>query len=103
MSYSMETASETPSIETIESKEVNTRSIRPDVTLDVSGLMCPLPGLKTFKKVAELTPCQILEVKSTNSILKKFAPMMIKKSSHQWLGFEQSEKDGYYRFYLKKA
>ena len=90
-------------IETTESSEVNTHGIRPDVTLDVSGLMCPLPGLKTLKKVAELTPGQILEVKSTNSILKKFAPTMIKKSSHQWLGFEQNEQDGTYRFYLKKA
>lgn len=103
MNFSTEITPETLPTETTESSEANTRSIRPDVTLDVSGLVCPLPGLKTFRKVAELTPGQILEVKSTNSILKKFAPMMIKKSSHQWLGFEQSEEDGYYRFYLKKA
>lgn len=44
MSYPMEMTTETLSVETTESNKVNTRSIRPDETLDVSGLMCLQPS-----------------------------------------------------------
>ena len=81
----------------------NPANITPDVTLDVSGLACPLPGVKTVKAVGELEPGQILEVKSNNAIFKKFGTLFVKKFADEWLGSVDDADDGYFRVYLKKA
>ena len=78
-------------------------NIEPDVTLDVSGLVCPLPGVKTVKAIGELEPGQILEVKSNNAIFRKFGTVFVKKFADEWLGSVDDADDGYFRIYLKKA
>jgi tRNA 2-thiouridine synthesizing protein A len=62
--------------------------IKPDETLDVRGISCPMPTLKTAKAMKSLEVGQI--------------PKLARKSGHEWLGFLDDE-EGFFRFYLKKG
>ncbi len=81
---------------------MDTNQITPDVTLDVSGLMCPMPGVKATQAVRKLQPGQTLEVKSSNPIFKKFGPMITKRFGSEILGMTE-DNDGFFRIYLKKS
>jgi tRNA 2-thiouridine synthesizing protein A len=77
------------------------KNITPDETLDVRGLSCPMPTLKTAKTMKSMAPGRILEVLGTDPGTKKDMPKLAKKSGHEWLGFLDDE--GFYRFYLRKG
>ena len=53
--------------------------IKPDQTLDVRGLSCPMPTLKTGKMMKSLEVGQILEVLGTDPGTKKDMPKLEKK------------------------
>jgi tRNA 2-thiouridine synthesizing protein A len=76
--------------------------IRPDETLDVRGLSCPMPTLKTAKVMKNMEPGKILEVLGTDPGTKKDMPKLAKKSGNEWLGFLDDD-EGFYRFYLRKG
>jgi tRNA 2-thiouridine synthesizing protein A len=76
--------------------------IKPDKTLDVRGLSCPMPTLKTGKMMKSLEVGQILEVLGTDPGTKKDMPKLAKKSGHEWLGF-LDKGEGFYHFFLKKG
>ena len=76
--------------------------IKPNHTLDVRGISCPMPTLKTAKKMKSLEPGQILEVWGTDPGTKKDMPKLAKKSGHEWLG-HLDNGEGFYRFYLRKG
>ena len=78
------------------------KSITPDNTLDVRGISCPMPTLKTAKAMKSMVPGQILEVLGTDPGTKKDMPKLAKKSGHEWLGF-LDDAEGFYRFYLKRG
>ena len=77
------------------------KNITPDEILDVRGLSCPMPTLKTAKTMKSMAPGRILEVLGTDPGTKKDMPKLAKKSGHEWLGFLDDE--GFYRFYLRKG
>jgi len=72
-----------------------------DVTLDTSGMLCPLPVIKTRKKMDELKPGQVLEVIATDKGSLADIPAWASKSGNQLL--EQKEEGGKYYYYIKKA
>ena len=76
--------------------------IKADVILDVSNLMCPLPGVKAVKAARKLEQGKVLEVKSSNAIFKKFGPMITRKLGNDVLGMIDGS-DGYYRLFVKKS
>jgi len=78
------------------------KSITPDETLDVRGISCPMPTLKTAKAMKNMAPGQVLEVLGTDPGTKKDMPKLAKKSGHEWLGF-LDDGEGFYRFYLKRG
>jgi tRNA 2-thiouridine synthesizing protein A len=78
------------------------KNITPDETLDVRGISCPMPTLKTAKAMKSMAPGRILEVLGTDPGTKKDMPKLAKKSGHEWLGFLDDE-EGFYRFYLKRG
>ena len=77
------------------------KNITPDQTLDVRGLSCPMPTLKTAKTMKSMAQGQILEVLGTDPGTKKDMPKLATKSGHEWLGF--LDDVGFYRFYLRKG
>lgn len=76
------------------------KDIKPDQTLDVRGLSCPMPTLKTARVMKDLPSGQILEVLGTDPGTKKDMPKLALKSGNEWLGFLDDQ--GFYRFYLRK-
>jgi len=75
-------------------------AVKADRTLNVSGLNCPLPVLKTKKEMAEMSSGQILELITTDPGTKADIPAYCKRTGDELL--ETVEEDGKIIFYLKK-
>lgn len=76
-----------------------------DVQLDTLGLFCPMPIIKTSKKIKELSIGQVLEVVSDDEGIKKDMPAWCETTGHEFLGLEE-EKNGnsiHYKTYVKKT
>jgi tRNA 2-thiouridine synthesizing protein A len=71
------------------------------VTLDLKGLSCPIPIVKTAKAVKELQPGELIEALATDpGSVADFAAWS--RSTGNEL-VEQSEQDGVYRFVIRKT
>jgi TusA-related sulfurtransferase len=76
-----------------------------DVQLDTLGLFCPMPIIKTSKKIKELSIGQVLEVVSDDEGIKQDMPAWCETTGHGFLGLEE-EKNGpsiHYKVYVKKT
>ncbi len=74
--------------------------IDPDFTLDTFGLVCPVPIIKTAKRLKELEVGQVLEVISTDAGIKGDMPAWCRQTGNEFLG--AVEEDGEYRVYVRK-
>ncbi|MBL8421086.1 MAG: sulfurtransferase TusA family protein [Dechloromonas sp.] len=71
-----------------------------DRDLDVKGLNCPLPILRTKKALSEMEPGQVLRVQATDpGSLKDFAAFA-KQTGNELVG--QREENRVFEFYLKR-
>ena len=71
------------------------------VHLDLTGLTCPIPIVKTAKAVKELQPGEVIEALTTDpGSVADFAAWS--RSTGNEL-VEQSEQDGVYRFVIRKT
>ncbi len=62
-----------------------------EITLDLSGLLCPLPVLKARKRLLSMQPGQVLKVIATDAMSAIDMPHFCNEQGHTLL--EQS-KDG---------
>ena len=72
-----------------------------DVTLDLRGVSCPLPPLKTVKALKGMKSGQVLEVLGTNPIGKRSAPWFAQRLGNELLAVVEDE-GGFYRIFLRK-
>ncbi|MEZ4812973.1 MAG: sulfurtransferase TusA family protein [Caldisericia bacterium] len=72
-----------------------------DVELDTLGLQCPVPIVKTAKKMKELESGQVLKVISDDEGIQEDMPAWASSTGNEFLGIE--EIDGAYHVYVKKA
>lgn len=72
-----------------------------DVELDTKGLQCPVPIVKTAKKMKELAVGQILKIVSTDEGIKEDMPAWCKSTGNEFLGLEEAGE--VYTVYVKKA
>ena len=75
--------------------------MKADETLDCVGLYCPMPIVKTAKKMKELKAGQILEVLSDDKGIKQDMPSWCKTTGNEFLGIQ--EEGGTYKVLVKKA
>ena len=75
-------------------------SFVPDRKLDVSGLKCPMPILRTKKTLAEMASGDILEICATDPATKDDFAAFARQTGHLLL--QQLETDGALIFYLKR-
>jgi len=73
--------------------------IQPNETLDCIGLSCPMPLLKTKKKIKKMKSGQILEILGSDPGSKNDLPAFAERAGHEYLG--ENEDDGFSRFFLK--
>ncbi len=71
-----------------------------DRTLDVKGLTCPLPVLKTKQTLDRMHSGEVLEVISTDPDAKSDIPRLFKRLGHAVL--EVREDRGVHTFLIRK-
>jgi len=76
-----------------------------DVKLDTLGLFCPMPIIKTSKKIKELVVGQVLEVVSDDEGIKKDMPAWCETTGHEFVGLEEEPAAGaiHYKTYVRKT
>jgi tRNA 2-thiouridine synthesizing protein A len=82
------------------SSEDATDSIHFDRELDARGLSCPLPFLNTRKSVESLESGEVLKVISTDKGCVSFFESLVRQTGLELLSWH--EKDGEFRFFLRK-
>lgn len=80
--------------------------IRTDFTrtmaeLDVSGLLCPLPVLKTRKALAGMEPGSVLRVTATDPAAVIDIPHFCNEAGHKLLG--QDAEEGRFHFEIERG
>jgi tRNA 2-thiouridine synthesizing protein A len=73
----------------------------PDVTLDLRGLRCPLPALKTRKALTRLAAGDLLVVECTDPLSTLDIPNLINQTGDTLE--DQSAADGLFVFRIKKT
>jgi len=71
-----------------------------DRDLDVKGLNCPLPILRTKKALAEMESGKILRVQATDRGSLKDFPAFAKQTGNELLA--HAENDSVFEFFLKR-
>jgi tRNA 2-thiouridine synthesizing protein A len=71
------------------------------VTLDLKGLSCPMPIVKTAKAMRDLGPGDVLEAFATDPGSVPDFVAWCRATGNQLL--EHSEQDGVYRFAIRKT
>ena len=71
-----------------------------DRDLDVKGLNCPLPILRTKKALAEMTSGQVLRVLATDPGSQKDFPAFARQTGNELI--EQREVERVFEYYLKR-
>lgn len=69
--------------------------------LDAIGLLCPLPVLKTRKRLQPLGPGEVLEVLADDPAAMVDIPHFCAEQGHEFLG--HSDEGGHVRYRIRKA
>jgi tRNA 2-thiouridine synthesizing protein A len=81
---------------------MNMEKIIPDEKLDTTGLSCPMPLLKTKKKLLEMAVGKILEVTSSDPGSQKDIPKIGNKGSNTYLGHLAAENN-IFKYYIRRG
>ena len=76
-------------------------AMTPDSDINLSGLRCPLPVLRTKKALSEMSPGQLLRIFATDPDSERDIPAFAKMAGHQLVQTE-SAPDGFIFFIRKK-
>lgn len=76
--------------------------IKSDEVLDVKGLTCPMPLLKTKKTLKGMKAGQVLEVLGTDPGSKNDIPEFCKKGGNALLAMTD-DPEGFTRYFIKKG
>ena len=72
-----------------------------DIEIDLSGLQCPMPLLKTKLALNNMESRQILKVVATDHGSEKDFQLFVSQSDHQILDFQKDE--AVYFYWIQKA
>jgi tRNA 2-thiouridine synthesizing protein A len=73
-----------------------------DITLDTTGLTCPMPVLKTKKNLSMMASGEVLEVISSDPGSQKDIPKIGNKGGNTYLG-SLAVDDGHFKYYIRKG
>ena len=73
----------------------------PDLTLDLKGLKCPLPVLRTRKALKPLAPGSIIEIETTDPLAGLDIPHMCNEDGHTLVASERTETG--HRFRVRRG
>ncbi len=75
--------------------------INVDIEIDLSGLQCPMPLLKTKLALNSMEPRQVLKVVATDPGSEKDFHLFVNQSDHQILDFQKD--DAAYFYWIEKG
>ena len=71
-----------------------------DEELDATGLVCPMPALKTKKALIKMKPGQVLKIILDYEPATESVPRDLAKTKHEYLGIEEDEdEEGWYLYF----
>jgi tRNA 2-thiouridine synthesizing protein A len=70
------------------------------LSLDLRGLKCPLPVLKTRRKMAELPAGSVISVETTDPLAAIDIPHFCKEDGHELVSLEKTASG--HRFLIRK-
>lgn len=70
-------------------------------TLDVKGLLCPIPVLKAKRTIGEINTGEVMEILSTDPGSKSDIPVWAKRTGHEVL--EVKEEANVLTFYVRRG
>jgi tRNA 2-thiouridine synthesizing protein A len=76
--------------------------VKPDHVLDCTGLLCPMPVVKTRKVIKDMQVGQILEMVATDPGAIPDMRAWAKQTQHELLLAQEAE-GGKFRFLIKKT
>ena len=71
-----------------------------DKELDCSGMLCPMPVIKTAKAIKEVEIGQVLKMISTDHGAPPDMEAWVRQTGHEMV--ESSEQDGSYIFHFRR-
>ena len=74
-------------------------NLRVDMELDVRGLHCPMPLLKTRQSLRPMVPGQVLLVRATDAGSWRDIPAYVGQSGHKLVHRQQLDNE--YRFWIE--
>lgn len=77
------------------------RKMKADAKLDCFGLLCPLPIIKTEKKLKEMKAGEVLEVIATDEGIKEDMPAWCRLTGQEYFGWEKEGE--VYKVYVRKV
>ncbi|MHA1745281.1 MAG: sulfurtransferase TusA family protein [Promethearchaeota archaeon] len=72
-----------------------------DEELDVSGLVCPMPALKTKKKLMKMKPGLVLKIFIDYEPAVESVPRDLAKTKHEYLSTEEDEDEEGWNIYYR--
>lgn len=78
-----------------------TNDVKADSILDCTGLLCPMPVVKTKLAIDDMEPGQVLKIISTDAGAQKDFPAYCSETGHKLL--KAAEDHGKFTFYIEKA
>lgn len=72
-----------------------------DLTLDCTGLACPMPILKLSKALAQSQPGQVIQLIATDRGSKDDVPAFCQRTNNALLGTR--EEEGRFIYFIKKG
>ena len=84
-----------------EERQLVEAGLQGQYVLDVKGLSCPMPTLRTIKEIEKLAPGEVLQVDGTDVSCRKGLPAWCERAGHSYLG--EKEEVGYRSFFIRKG
>jgi tRNA 2-thiouridine synthesizing protein A len=84
-----------------EERQLVDAGLRGQYVLDVKGLSCPMPTLRTIKEIEKLAPGEVLQVDGTDVSCRKGLPAWCERAGHTYLG--EKAEIGYRSFFIRKG
>jgi tRNA 2-thiouridine synthesizing protein A len=76
-------------------------NVTADKVLDAKGLACPMPIIRTKKAMDEINSGEILEIHATDKGSKNDLTAWARSTGHELV--KDTEEDGVFKFWIKKA
>ena len=69
-------------------------------TLDVKGMLCPMPVIKAKQAISQVPVGGLLEVIATDPAAKEDIPAWVRRAGHDLISMQQENET--FKFYVKR-